>query len=174
MRPVDVVLLNGTSSSGKTSLARALQARAGVPLLHASLDTFTDMYRWDAITDPAERRLCHATGVGHFHAALRLMAAAPHAIVVDHVLELPAWQAATRDALAGRRVHWVRVHCPREVLAERERARGDRHPGMAAGQLDRVHQGVAYDFAVDTSRESPESGADLILAHVRRCGLSSP
>ena len=74
MRP-DVILLNGTSSSGKSTLARALQRRAGWPLLHASLDTFTDMFLWEAVTDPAQRHACHSAGVDHFHQALALFAA---------------------------------------------------------------------------------------------------
>lgn len=168
MRPTDVILLNGTSSSGKSSLARALQSRAGLPLLHASLDTFTDMYRWDAISDPAERQACHTNGVANFHATLRLLAAGPHALVVDHVLEWPDWFRATAAALAGRSVHCIGVRCPLDILAARERARGDRHPGLAAGQFERVHQGLTYDFEIDTSRETPESGADKILAHVNR------
>jgi chloramphenicol 3-O phosphotransferase len=167
MRP-DIILLNGTSSAGKSSIARALQLRAGRPLLHASLDTFTDMFRWDAISDPTERGICHAAGMEHFHRALAMFAAGPHAVVVDHVLELPSWFAATRAALAGRRVHFIGVRCPLAVLAARERARPDRQPGMAARQFGPVHADKSYDFEIDTSLESPESGADKILAFIRQ------
>jgi chloramphenicol 3-O phosphotransferase len=168
-----VILLNGTSSSGKTSLAVALQCRAGVPLLHASLDTFTDMYRWAAIPDPATRRRCHETGVDHFHHALRRFADGPHAIVVDHVLELPSWYAATRAALTGRQVYFVGVRCPLEQLEAREKLRPDRQPGMAASQFERVHRNMNYDCEIDTSQETPASGADKILAFIRQV-QSSP
>lgn len=59
----DVILLNGTSSAGKTSLARALPQRAGIPLYHLSPDTFTAMFRWVAITAPANRPRRHAPGL---------------------------------------------------------------------------------------------------------------
>jgi len=165
--PPDVILLNGTSSAGKTSLARALQRRAGIPLLHASLDTFTDMFLWEAVTDPAERRACHAAGVDHFHRALAMFAAAPFGLVVDHLLLQPAWQEATRTALARRRVHFIGVHCPLAVLEAREKLRPDRHPGLAARQFAHIHANQTYDFEIDTSVETPESGAEKILRFIR-------
>ncbi|MFI5357939.1 MAG: chloramphenicol phosphotransferase CPT family protein [Opitutales bacterium] len=164
----DVILLNGTSSSGKTSLARALQRQAGAPLLHASLDTFTDMFDWEAVTDPATRRACHEAGVDHFHAALARFAAGPFGLVVDHVLCMPAWLEATRRALAARPVVFVGVRCPLAVVVERERQRPDRRPGMAAGQFEHIHRGLTYDIEVDTATDSPEACAARVLDFARR------
>ena len=166
----DVILLNGTSSAGKSSMARALQRRAGIPLYHASLDTFTDMFLWEAITDPAERQRCHASGVDNFHRALALFAAGSYGLVVDHLILGPEWDQATRAALAGRRVHFIGVHCPLPVLLARERARPDRQPGLAERQLAHVHRHQVYDFEVDTSLASPEECADRILAFIRGPG----
>ena len=163
----DVILLNGTSSAGKTSLARALQRRAGIPLYHASLDTFTDMFLWEAITDPAERQRCHAIGAANFHRALALFAAGSYGLVVDHLIILPEWQEATQQALAGRRVHFIGVHCPLPVLLARERSRPDRAPGLAERQLAPVHRNQTYDFEVDTSLATPDECADRILAFIR-------
>jgi chloramphenicol 3-O phosphotransferase len=53
----------------------------------------------------------------------------------------------------------VGVFAPLAVLEERERLRKDRILGLARWQFDRVHQGIDYDLAVDTSVESPESCA---------------
>lgn len=163
----DVILLNGTSSAGKTSLAQALQRRAGVPLLHASLDTFTDMFLWAAITDPDTQRACHTAGVGHFHQALAIFAQSPFGLIVDHLLLTPAWHQATFAALAGRRVHFIGVKCPPAVLLEREAARPDRRPGLALGQLERVHAGRTYDLEIDTSLAPPEACADRVLAFIQ-------
>ena len=163
----DIILLNGTSSSGNTSLARALQRRLGAPLLHASLDTFTDMFLWEAVTDPAERHVCHTAGVDHFHRALAMFAAGPFGLVVDHVLVMPEWLAATRAALANRRVHFIGVRCPLAIVAARERTRPERQPGMAARQFAHIHRNLTYDFEVDTSVASPEACADQVLAFIR-------
>ncbi len=162
----DVILLNGTSSAGKTSLARALQQRAGIPLYHASLDTFTDMFLWEAITDPAERQRCHGIGVDNFHRALAQFATGSYGLVVDHLILWPEWDRATRAALASRRVHFIGVHCPLTVLLARERARPERRPGLAEGQLVHVHRNQVYDFEVDTSLASPEECADQVLAFI--------
>lgn len=163
----DIILLNGTSSAGKSTLARALQRKAGIPLLHTSLDTFVDMFLWEAVTDPAERRVCHAAGVDNFHHSLAHLAAGPFGMVVDHLLILPEWHEATRAALANRRVHFIGVRCPLEVVEARERARPDRQAGMAASQFSHIHRNQTYDFEVDTSRVSPDAGAEQILAFIR-------
>jgi len=162
----DVILLNGTSSAGKSSIARALQRRAGIPLYHVSLDTFTDMFLWEAIADPEKQR-CHEIGVDNFHQALALFAAGNYGLVVDHLILGPEWNDATRSALAGRRVHFIGVHCPLPVLLARERARPDRKPGMAERQLAHVHRNQTYDFEVDTSLATPDDCADRILAFIR-------
>ncbi len=166
----DVILLNGTSSAGKSSIARALQRRAGIPLYHVSLDTFTDMFLWDAIPDPGERQRCHEIGVDNFHRALALFAAGSFGMVVDHLILGPEWNTATQKALAGRRVHFIGVQCPLPVLLARERARPDRAPGMAERQLGHVHRNQTYDFEVDTSLATPDECADRILAFIRGQG----
>ncbi len=163
----DVILLNGTSSAGKSSTARALQRRAGIPLYHVSLDTFTDMFLWDAITDLAERQRCHTIGVDNFHRTLALFAAGSFGMVVDHLILGPEWNDATRAALAGRRVHFIGVHCPLPILLAREGARPDRRAGLAERQLAHVHRNQTYDFEVDTSPATPEECADRILAYIR-------
>lgn len=163
----DIILLNGTSSAGKTSLAPALQRQIGAPLLHASLDRFTDMFLWESVTDSAQHRACHTVGVDHFHRALAMFAAGSFGIVVDHVFCMPEWYKTTRAALAGRRVHFIGVRCPLAVIEARERARPDRHPGMAAHLLTHIHNNLIYDFEVDTSRALSEACADQVLTFIR-------
>lgn len=168
LKPPFAILLNGTSSAGKTSLARALQSQSSTPVLHASLDTFTDMYAWDSITDAETSRRCHANSVHNFHNALKLFARGPHALVIDHIFERPAWYEATREALGELRTYYIGVHCALSVLAAREQSRPDRRPGLAALQFNLVHQNMSYDFEIDTSQETPESGADKIMDFIRK------
>uniref|UniRef100_UPI00055E2D73 phosphotransferase-like protein n=1 Tax=Promicromonospora kroppenstedtii TaxID=440482 RepID=UPI00055E2D73 len=59
------------------------------------------------------------------------------------------------------------VRCDPVVAGRREAARGDRVPGMAAKQADVVHQGVAYDLEVDTTRTASPDCALTIAAHLR-------
>jgi chloramphenicol 3-O phosphotransferase len=46
-------------------------------------------------------------------------------------------------------------------------ARGDRVAGMAASQAEVVHQGVAYDLQVDTTRTEALECARAIAARVQ-------
>ena len=45
---------------------------------------------------------------------------------------------------------WVGLHCPVEVLEQRERDRGDRMVGQARGHADLVHRWGTYDLDIDT------------------------
>ncbi len=160
------IVLNGASSSGKTSIARAIQRLSRTPVLHASLDTFTDMFHWPAIIEPEVRGECHRIGVANFHAALPILAASRFPVVVDHVFELHAWFEDCGKALKSKRIYFVGVRCPAAILEERERARGDRKPGLARSQFDRVHEGKPYELEVDTSIRSPDECAAAILKFV--------
>lgn len=160
------IVLNGTSSSGKTSIAKAIQCISKTPMLHASLDTFTDMFHWPAITDQETKRECHRLGVDNFHAVLPILVSSRFPIIVDSVFEQHEWYEACHNALKGRRTFYIGVHCPIFVLEEREKMRGDRRVGLSRWQFDRVHQGKIYSFEVDTSKQSVDQCAAAIMEFV--------
>ena len=54
-------------------------------------------------------------------------------MIVDHVLLEPGWLPDLAGRLAGHEVLFIGVHCPLEVVVERERERRDRTVGQAAG-----------------------------------------
>ena len=68
---MDAILLNGTSSSGKTTIARAIQKLAFVPFLHASVDAFTGMFDWDVVAGGQLSVECDRAGVSIFTALFR-------------------------------------------------------------------------------------------------------
>ena len=164
MKPIAIVL-NGASSAGKGTIARAIQELAGRPVLHVSLDMFTDMFHWPAVSEN-ERAACHAVGVANFHAALPLLASGEFPLIVDHVFEQHAWFEACREGLKERRTYFIGVRCPLAVLEEREKARGDRRIGLARFQFERVHEQKTYAMEVDTSAHSPTENAAAILRFV--------
>ncbi|SEM42875.1 chloramphenicol 3-O phosphotransferase [Streptacidiphilus jiangxiensis] len=173
-----VIVLNGGSSSGKSTLVRALQSVLPDPWLAVAVDDFVEMLPaslrdseegFDVAEDGAvvigpEFRALEAawmTGVA-------AMARAGARVVIDDVfLGGAASQARWREALTGLDVLWVGVRCASAVAARREEARGDRAVGMAALQADAVHQGVAYDLEVDTTRADPSACARAVAARVR-------
>ncbi|MEM9158429.1 MAG: chloramphenicol phosphotransferase [Verrucomicrobiota bacterium] len=163
---MNAIVLNGASSSGKTSIVRSLQRLSGTPLLHASLDTFTDMFDWSSVDDGV-RKECHSVGVGNFHRCLPILASGPFPLVVDHVFERQEWFEECFKALKGRRTFFVGVHCPLPVLESREQERGNRRLGLAKSQFERVHVGKDYDLELDTSKFSSEECALAILNEIQ-------
>ena len=95
------------------------------------------------------------------------MARAGARVIVDEVFLGGAdSQQRWQKALGGLRVLWVGVRCDGAVAAGREVARGDRTIGMAAAQAEPVHQGVAYDLEVDTTRAESMDCARTVAAHL--------
>lgn len=188
-----IVVLNGTSSSGKTSLARAMQAIWGGPLMHVGLDHFISMlpfsYTGDgehasdgyqvAREDEGDLPLTRYV-VGPIGRRMNRQLAALAArladdgfdVVVDHVvtddetiLELAAVCGPTRTFLVG-------VMCDETVAADREQQRGDRSLGLARYQSRAVHAGLRpYDLALDTSTADALALANRIWEFV---GSSRP
>ena len=165
-----IIFLNGTSSSGKTSIAKALQQILETPALHVQVDTFADMlpegYLETAV--PEQRKETAARLISGFHHAVAALAAAGNTVILDHVVPSPSWWQECMTVFAPHRLLTVGVHCPLPELEQRETARGDRHPGLARMQFDRVHQHGAYQVEVDTSQLSPETCATQIQSALQQ------
>jgi chloramphenicol 3-O phosphotransferase len=175
MRPGRIIFLNGTSSSGKSSIARELLALLdGDPYFHFAVDGFNAMRaaKEDAPSDIDT--ILRRTRMG-FHRAVAGMAAAGNNLVVDHVLSEPWRLEDCLSVLADLEVFLIGVHCPLPELKRREEARGDRPPGLAAYQYTRVHAHGVYDFECDTGTASPRECAELIKEYVEsRVARSEP
>ncbi|MFG2625412.1 chloramphenicol phosphotransferase CPT family protein [Streptomyces sp. NPDC048473] len=149
-----IIFLNGTSSSGKSSVARELVGVLDEPCFYMPVDAFHAMRSAPEMTPDQLNVVLKRTWMG-FHRAVAGMAAAGNIIVADHVLSEP-WRL--RDCLAlfsPQDVVLVGVRCPLPELERREQARGDRPAGLAARQFDRVHAHGIYDIECDTGSSSP-------------------
>ena len=161
-----VILLNGTSSSGKTTIAKALQAALPEPYLHMSIDGFVHQLP-DSVLDRQEALIEEMPRLlAGFHAATAATAFAGCNLIVDHVLEDPSWLDACVAAFGDLKVAFVGVMCPLAELERREAARGDRLRGLARYQHDRVHSHGIYDLKVDTSVMSVEECVRAICGYL--------
>jgi chloramphenicol 3-O phosphotransferase len=173
---IHVIVLNGGSSSGKSGIARCLQAVLPDPWLTFGVDTLIE-----AMPGPSDAAVGIEYGshgevvVGPEFRALEAawiegiaaMARAGARIIVDEVfVGQAASQQRWRAALDTRPVLWVGVRCDSAVAAAREIARGNRIAGMAASQAEVVHQGVVYDLEVDTTHTEALDCAPAIAARV--------
>jgi chloramphenicol 3-O-phosphotransferase len=73
-------------------------------------------------------------------------------------------QAGWRRRLAGIGCLFTGLTPALAVCEQRERGRDDRADGNAAREWHAVHQGWAYDLAIDTGAVDPRRAAALVLA----------
>ena len=166
--PGFVLVLNGCSSSGKTSIAKVLQDSQPLALLHLQLDVFRAMEP-QGYFDPDQRdqaplrvaALCRA-----MHAATREYVLHGQNVILDHVLSAEAWQYLLED-FVGLPVYLVAVQCELAEAERREAERHDRTPGLARSQWSHIHGGRTYDCTVDTTRAAATSCAAQVLAWLR-------
>lgn len=170
-----MIVLDGGSSSGKSGIARCLQAILPNPWLVMGTDAFTQAM--PVSLQASDQGILTPPGgeviIGAQFLALELawadgvaaMARAGARVIVDEVfLGGLASQQRWQLALDGLEVLWVGVRCEAAVAEYREVARGDRVTGMAAAQADLVHRGVAYDLQVDTTHAESMECARVIAA----------
>jgi chloramphenicol 3-O phosphotransferase len=170
-----VIFLHGASSSGKSTIAKALQARIEKPFWHISIDHLRDSevlplhrfrsgeFAW------ASARKAFFDG---FHASLAAYADAGNDLILEHILDTEGWLKTLRDLLAPHDVFFVAVHCPLDVLLEREKRRGDRPAGSAMLDFQTIHIGKSYDLEIN-SCDSVDANVELILQSWRTTNRSS-
>jgi chloramphenicol 3-O phosphotransferase len=162
-----IILINGASSSGKTTLARSLQAALDEPFWHYSFDTLRE---WGVL--PLERISAgdfdwagmRPSVFDGFHRSLPVFAKAGNNIIVDHIIETREWMGDLVQLLAALDAFFVGVHCPLEELERREHARGDRRTGEARDDFKRVHEHCLYDFEINGTLDTDQSALQLIAA----------
>lgn len=176
MKNGTIILINGTSSSGKTSLVRALQDLLEEPTLKAGIDKFIwrmperflDRPLWDDVLGLADK----AGSAGHtlisgMHRAIEALSKAGCNVIADHVLVDPAWAKDCAGLFADLPAYSIGVQCPLEVLEQRERSRKNRTFGQARLQLPVIHKYAIYDLEVEPSRLSPEECACRIQSRLK-------
>ena len=153
MQPSRIIILNGTSSAGKTTLAKALRSAIAEPFCYCASDQLAEAgFRADRRLAPADERARFFDG---FHRSIGAFAEAGNDLLVEHIVEEAAWWSQLQTVLQPFDVFWVGVHAPVPEIERRERERGDRYVGEAAYHL-KTHDYCSYDVEVDTSLPQQE------------------
>lgn len=182
---MQIIYLNGPSSSGKTTLAKALQHLFEEPFLHVGIDKIIGWmpekindwtggeaplgYSWKKNVDASDNPIQeiqtgpYAQKIGKtFQEMILALAKMGHRIVIDDVSfgkqQLDEW----KKTLEGFRVLWVGVNAPLSVLEQREKDRGNRILGSARGQFHKVHVDTSYDLEIDTHQASISENVEKI------------
>jgi chloramphenicol 3-O phosphotransferase len=166
-----MLMLNGTSSAGKTSILTALQSLLDGPYLLAGMDTFFRMlpprYLWgpewiEVLGAGTQAGPIGQTLVSGMHHAWAALLQRGNHLLVDHVLVEPAWIMECAALFADLPAYLIGVYCPLVVVEQREQQRPDRAPGQARAHFDRVHHHGVYDLVVDTSTTDASGCAQAI------------
>jgi chloramphenicol 3-O phosphotransferase len=174
-----IILLNGASCSGKTTLARAVQDTMPEPYLHIALDYFEAMqpvrdgrrisvfYGQRTFSDDYAERGPDFLPV--MHQCIRAFADAGANAVVEHMFIKRRWLKDVVERLADAPVLFVDVHCPLATLEAREGSRPNAYPGQAEehlGKLARLHRAGVHDLEVDTAAMNPEACVRAIRVRI--------
>ncbi|NGX58241.1 MAG: Chloramphenicol 3-O phosphotransferase [Chlamydiae bacterium] len=174
-----VIYLGGPSSSGKSSLAEALQNLFADPFLHIGIDKMIGLmpakvndwaggpapegFSWKRSTDqeghtiqdlqigPFAQRICDS----FVDVVMTLVNGGFHIIIDDVPLEqqhFDIWKTAFKDTS----VLYVGMSAPVEYLEKRERTRGNRMMGSARNQFYLSRMDFGYDMIIDAQKKLPE------------------
>lgn len=165
-----IILLNGASSSGKSSIADALLPLLDDPWFVVPVDGLGAMrstVHRRALDGAEVDEMLRRTRLG-YHRAVAGLVSAGNDVIMDYPLS-ERWRLDDLlTVLDGCDVTLVEVRCRLDELERRERARGDRPIGLARTQTA-VYEVGECDIAVDTTTDDAATCARAIadrLPHV--------
>lgn len=159
-----IIILNGVSSSGKTTISKRLQQEMKEHYFWVANDTFCQMSSdkhwkedWIAIINKALTALIYT---------VKSMSDLGYNVIVDQVFlnneAVGEILQKTVEVLHDYPVLFVRTDSSIEDLTKREKERGNRRIGQAESQLNIVHNHKFYDVAINTSTTSIEENIEII------------
>jgi chloramphenicol 3-O phosphotransferase len=150
----NIIFLNGATSSGKTTIAKSLQAKMDEPFWHYSIDHFRD----SGILPMNRFENKEFVWSGHresffegFHNSIPVFARAGNNLIVEHIIETKEWMDSLQLLLKPFDVYFVGIHCPLKELKKRELGRGDRPIGGAEKDFDSIHLHTKYNLELDST-----------------------
>jgi len=157
-----VILLNGASSSGKSTLATAmkefLKLKCNLEYEIISIDDFLKMTSNDVIYEDdvydISPMLCERA---------RKLLQIKEGIIIDHVITSGRIYHMLRESLQHYNFLLVHVTCPIQILKEREKQRGNRCIGSAEASLQYLYPKGGYEVIVDTYEMSASDCISKII-----------
>lgn len=166
-----IIIINGPSSSGKTTLALAAQKHFDIPFLRFSFDLFLDnqvlpldqirsgSFSWEAMRPSVFRGI---------HQCLPALANAGNNLIFDHIIESKSWLEDLLRSVSKLDVFFVGLHCSLPELERREAQRGNRRGGEARTDYETVHTITSYDLELNSENPLDDNVKLLIQAWEKR------
>lgn len=182
-----VIFLNGPSSSGKSTLAKKLQAKLQEPYLQIGIDHIIEMmpeklncWNGEKETDgfwfkhsqsPSGEPLAHiqlgsfAHKISHLFKQVVITALeCGHNIIIDEVCVVEGSFAKWQKILSPWNTLYIGIKTETSVLIQREQDRKDRMIGSARAQNAIVHLHKSYDLELNTDKLNPDDCIAKILS----------
>lgn len=180
-----VIILNGPSSVGKSSIIKAFQAKQPTPWLGTGIDhLYVGVIPLLWLDDKPEHHAIMSIETSQdkngkivtavfgpegqkvikgMHRAIAAYAREGNNLIVDYIKYEHEWLQDLQEVLKGIKVIWVGVTASLESIEKREKERGTSPEGHARSHYDTVHKGIKYYLMLNTDFLSPEQAADQII-----------
>ena len=155
-----IIVLNGVSSSGKSTLAKEI-TKLRPDFFAFSIDDYDIVI--EKMEDRENQRLIPVETEHFYYRNVAMFSDRGVNLILDQILHAPLTLQNFYETLNSYPILLVGVHCPEEELTSREKARGDRQIGQAISQLCFVHQQEIYDVEVNTYTHSMAECAKKIV-----------
>ncbi len=184
-----VIILNGPSSVGKTSIIKAFQDKQKTPWLGTGIDhlyvgvippawlddkpkhqSIMTVIKSEDKDGPIVKAVFGPEGekvIKGMHRAIAAYAHSGNNVIVDYIKYEPEWIVDFKGSLSDVKVIFVGVNASLESIKQREKKRGTSPEGHARSHYDTVHQGIDYDLMIDTDSLTPEQSADKIIEFIK-------
>ena len=191
-----IIILNGVSSVGKSSIQKELQDMMEEPYLTFGIDKFligtlpekhftgeflqkqapeegvVGLHGYFYENEDGKQCKLQFGSAGQnlirgFHKSLRAMADERNNLIVDYILYDQEWLPDLVDKLYGYPVYFVGVKAPLDIVEKREHKRGTSPEGHARAYHDIVHKHGVYDIVVDTAEFNPQEAARIIQKFIK-------
>ncbi|MGO4108138.1 chloramphenicol phosphotransferase CPT family protein [Paenibacillus sp. YAF4_2] len=173
-----LVFLNGTSSSGKTSISTELINQKEILFYHLSIDDFFNNYNEfinnkfpdepiRAVDDQVVAQILDDSIISVYYSTIKLLSEMGFNVIVDTVINNDKRFNEFLDQFFDHPTLFIGVICSKEELIRREQARGDRKIGLAASQFSKVYCFNEYDLEVNTEELNPIECAEKILSFIK-------
>jgi chloramphenicol 3-O phosphotransferase len=160
----DIIWLNGTSSSGKSTLSKELQSVLQDHFMHVCFDTFYQMLpkRFKPSSE-GDSKYVERVHLG-FEYSIPALARAGNRLIVDYPFHYSDSLPRCIELVSAYKVLYVGAFAPIDILERRESERGDRKIGLARRQASTIHINSEYDVEVDTHELSPLEAARKVIS----------
>ncbi len=160
-----IIFLNGVTSAGKTSIAKAFQERDDVFFYVVANDWFQQMIGIKRLRENYWKHLGEAI-VMMYHTAKLFSDMGKNVLIDGMLIETEGMSSHYQqmlEILKDNPLDLVEVYCPLELCRKRNILRSDRYETQSDEQKEPMAKNIKYTLSVDTSLYSPVECSDIII-----------